>query len=124
MSDKNGEAAFLVIDGQAIAHVPSEYGYAEALMSQLIDACDGRISVDAGGGYESGDISDVGEALSWCDFHAGYYSFIGTVYDANGNEVEPYILSSQWYAYELPEYETEIDRYCVENGLTRPCEMK
>lgn len=123
MSDTNGNTVFLIIDGQPIAHVPSEYGYAEALMSQLIDACGGRISIDAGGGYESGDISDVAEALSWCDFHAGYYSFIGTVYDASGNEVEPYILSSQWYVYELPECESEIDRYCVENGLTRPSEM-
>lgn len=124
MNDANGNTAFLIIDGQPIAHVPSEYGYAEALMSQLIDACGGRISVDAGGGYESGDISDVGEALSWCDFHAGYYSFIGAVYDASGNEIDPYILSSQWYTYELPEYAEEIDRYCIKNGLVRPSEMK
>lgn len=119
----NDNMAILIIDGCPIAHVPSELGCFEKLMARLIDECGGRISVDAGGGYESGYISDASEALSWCDLHAGNYSFIGTVYDANGNEIEPYIIESQWYAYEFPEYEDAIDRYCVENRLVRPSEM-
>lgn len=124
MSDKITEAGILVIDGHPIAHAPSEYGYAETLMARLIEECGGKISVDPGvSGYESGDITDVSEAFSWCDYHAGHYSFIGDVYDANENKVYPYILGSQWYAYEFPEHKEEIDRYCVENGLTRPDNM-
>lgn len=124
MANKQVSASMLIIDGVPVKHLVVEnIGSVSDHLPHLLAISGGKI-VLKNDYYGECTMTTVEECLEWGSYHSGAFSFIDMVYDANGKHFYPIILSSQWYAYNYPEYKDAINKYCDENGLTRPDDMK